>query len=104
MRRLRTAGLLALGLVALPALVRADVDVPDCVTVRADARWNAYGYDHWLRVENGCERAVRCELSTDVNPEVHRVEIAPGEHVERLTYRGSPAREFEPRVRCTPVD
>ena len=75
-------------------------DVPACLDVAAIVRFGAAGYDHWVRLDNGCARAARCAVSTNVNPEPQTVEVAAGEREEVLTFRGSPARTFEPRVVC----
>lgn len=75
-------------------------DRPACVEAEAIARWAASAYNHWVRVDNRCERAVRCDVSSSVNPEPQRVTVAAGEQTEVMTYRGSPAREFTARVSC----
>lgn len=74
--------------------------VPPCVEVSSEARYRGYGYDHIVRIANGCERAATCDVSTDVNPTPERTTIPSKEQVEILTFRGSPAREFVPRVEC----
>ena len=93
---------LALGIgLTLPATAAGQSEVPDCVEVEAVPRWGASAYDHWVRIQNRCERAVRCEVATNVNPEAQTVTVAAGDTEEVLTWRGSPARTFTPRVRCT---
>lgn len=94
---------LSLGLLfalALPALVLAQNQVPSCVTVRGQARWGAGAYNHIVRVHNGCERSVRCRVATDINPRPTEVTVRAGESAEIITFLGSPAREFTPRVSC----
>lgn len=71
-----------------------------CIEVHGSARYRNYGYDHVVVVRNGCDRKATCDVSTDVNPDPVRVELAPGAATEVLTFRGSPAREFSPRATC----
>jgi hypothetical protein len=75
--------------------------LPECIRVEAIVRWGAGAYNHFVRIENGCERSARCQVATDVNPEPQTVELAPGQSVELITFRGSPASQFTPRVSCT---
>src|SRR5687768_1456662 len=72
----------------------------NCVKVSTEARYAAYAYDHVVTLESGCDQAMRCEVSTDVNPTPTTVELARGETKSVLTYRGSPAREFKANVEC----
>jgi hypothetical protein len=72
----------------------------DCVKVSSEARYVAYGYDHIVTLENTCEKAMRCEVSSDVNPTPASVELATGETKSVLTYRGSPASQFKPKADC----
>lgn len=90
----------ALGGMALASSASAQNQVPDCVTVRAIVRYGAGAYNHWVRVENGCERRVRCQIATNVNPDPIAATIDPGQNREVMTFMGSPAREFTPRVTC----
>jgi len=72
----------------------------DCVKMSSEARYAAYGYDHIVTLENTCEKAMVCEVTTDVNPTAATVELAKGETKSVLTYRGSPASEFKPKTDC----
>ena len=99
----RTILALAIAALALPPLALAQNQVPSCVTVRHEARWGAGAYNHVVIVENGCERPVRCDVATDVNPHPTQVRVDPGGRSEVVTFLGSPAREFTPRVRCEEV-
>jgi hypothetical protein len=74
----------------------------DCVKVTSEARYAAYGYDHIVTLENTCDGAMRCEVSTDVNPTPATVELAKGETKSVLTFRGSPASEFKAKAECKP--
>lgn len=84
----------------LPALVLAQNEVPDCVTVRGEARWGADAYNHVVVVQNQCPSLARCRVATDVNPQETSLEVPSGATREVLTFLGSPARAFTPRVRC----
>lgn len=101
MRRSLLVFVIALAPLAAAAQDNAPGERPACVEVQAIARWGAAAYNHWVRVENGCDRPVHCRISTNVSRETHEVTIAAGQHAERLTYRGSPARDFTPTVACT---
>lgn len=91
---------LATLLLLAPATALAQDTLPRCVEVEAIARWGASAYNHYVRVTNGCERPARCRVATDVNPEPQTVDVAPGRTVEVITFRGSPASAFSPRVSC----
>jgi hypothetical protein len=72
----------------------------ECARVRTEARYVAYGYDHIVEVENGCEKAVQCTIATDVNPAISNLVVPPGQKRSVTTFRGSPAREFKADVAC----
>lgn len=91
---------LLFALASIPAFVLAQNEVPECVSVRAEARWGADAYNHVVVVQNRCARAARCQVATDVNPEPTEVSVPAGETREVVTFLGSPARVFTPRVRC----
>lgn len=76
-------------------------EVPECIQYRGEARYGAYGYNHFVIIRNGCDRDARCDVSTDVSPDRHRVTVPAGETKEVTTFIGSPAREFTPQVACT---
>jgi hypothetical protein len=73
---------------------------PECVSVRTEARYVAYGYDHIVEVENACDKAVRCTVATDVNPTSSSLAVPPRQTRSVTTFRGSPAREFKADVAC----
>lgn len=84
-----------------PTELPGGLDVPDCVHVTGNARYGALAYDHIVTVQNQCDYAVSCVVGTDVNPAPQSVRVDAG-HTEMVsTFRGSPAREFTPRARCT---
>lgn len=104
MRRMRT--LLAISAFAVAStlvgsLAVGDTAVPDCIAVRKEARYGAYAYNHFVVLTNRCEQAARCTVSTSANPEEKAVRVGVGETKEVVTYIGSPARDFDPNVRCT---
>lgn len=92
--------LLAAALLVAPALVLAQSVVPSCVNVRSEARWGASAYNHVVIVQNTCDEDARCQVATNVTPTPTQVDVPAGETVETVTFLGSPAREFTPRVRC----
>jgi hypothetical protein len=84
-----------------PTRAAATPDVP-CVRVWGEARYRGLGYEHVVHLENGCEKPMVCDVATDVNPAPQRVALAPSEATAIITFVGSPAREFVPRVQCRP--
>lgn len=87
-------------MLSLPLPALAQGALPDCIRVQAVVRWGADAYNHFVILENGCARRARCQVATDVNPVAQTVELAPGQTLEVITFRGSPASEFTPRVSC----
>jgi len=71
-----------------------------CVDFWPEARFRNYAYDHLVHLLSRCDVRALCAVSSDVNPRPVDVAVLPNEHVEVLTFRGSPAREFSPRVKC----
>jgi hypothetical protein len=74
--------------------------LPACIGVTKEARYVPYGYNHVVVVRNGCSKAASCTIATDVNPQPTSVDVASGATVEVLTFTGSPAQTFTPRVGC----
>ena len=95
---------LALLLVALGSVLRARAEVaegPDCLTVRGEARMQAYGYAHAVIVTNACRREARCEVWSTADPTPrHRLVVRAGETGSVTTRVGSPAREVIPGHQC----
>lgn len=78
----------------------APATLPACVAVKSEARYVPYGYNHVVIVTNGCSKAATCSVATDVNPTAQSVDVASGKTLEVLTFSGSPATAFTPRVSC----
>jgi hypothetical protein len=74
---------------------------PSCIRSWPEARYRNYQYDHIVHLNSKCHREASCAVSTDVNPTVVMVTIAPDEHLEVVTSRGSQTPEFTPNVRCS---
>jgi hypothetical protein len=89
------------GAPAVPRVADADELTTSmaCVEAWGEVRYRS-GYDHIVHVRNGCEKPVLCAVSTNVNPDPQKVTVPPKEEIEVLTFRGSPAREFVPKVDC----
>lgn len=72
----------------------------DCVDVKSEARFSGVGYDHLVTLKSACKKRLKCVVRTNVNSEPATVTLDPGEEESVLTWRGSPAREFTPDVKC----
>jgi hypothetical protein len=71
-----------------------------CIDAWGEARYANYGYDHIVHLRSRCHVRAVCDVATNVNPQPTRVSVPAGREVEVLTYRGSPVREFSPKVSC----
>ncbi len=71
-----------------------------CVQWKSEVRYSGYGYDHLVHLDNQCDHAVTCHVTTDVNPEGVKESLKPKAKATVLTMRGSPAREFKAKVSC----
>lgn len=114
MRVLRTLGMLPLALVLSvpcqaedkpgprPRPARESLSgVEQCAIVSASVRNEAYGYTHVVTLRNRCEKAVSCEVWTDVDPSPRQtLRAGPGGSEEVITRRGSPAREVSAESSC----
>jgi hypothetical protein len=95
-----------LAVIALPALAHAEptevISSADaCAVASPVARYLGMGYSHVVSLKNGCSRTVTCEVWTDVDPQPrYTLSAQPGETVEVVTRRGSPAREFKVDKSC----
>jgi hypothetical protein len=75
---------------------------PACVASRAEVRVAYPGYDHWVILDNHCEREQTCVVTTDVSPDPIAVDVAARAQVEVLTFRSSPASTFQHKAVCRP--
>ena len=104
MGRRRTASSLGLAVLlvagALGSPVAAHPQTPACIRSWPEVRYRNYAYDHVVHIGNECRVKASCAVSSDVNPEWIQVIVPAGEQVEVVTKRGSPAREFTPRIEC----
>jgi len=99
----RRLTLLLLAWVSFASTAAADSpqQVGDCAKVTASARLQAYGYAHVVTLNNTCQRAVSCEVWTDVDPQPHlTVQAKPGQSAEVITRNGSPSREVRADKLC----
>ena len=71
-----------------------------CVKWESEARFVGMGYNHLVHLESRCKVKMTCDVSTDVNPEVTTVELAPKAKKTVTTFVGSPAREFSAKISC----
>ena len=96
------SGVLALVVTALAAAspTAEHRPTPPCVQFWPEARYRNYAYDHVVHLSNACQTRALCAVSSDLSPTAINVDLAIGESTEVLTLRGSPAREFNPRVDC----
>jgi len=74
-----------------------------CVHWKTEARWSGYAYNHLVHLDSACENAVRCSVTTNVNPDPVTAVLEPGEKETVTTFLGSPASEFSASVTCKPV-
>jgi hypothetical protein len=73
-----------------------------CAEAHGSVRLEPYGYTHVATLKNNCMRPVECAVWTNVDPEPRTtVRAQPGESVDVITRRGSPAREVSAMKSCT---
>lgn len=77
-----------------------DGPAKECVEVRTEAPYVPFGYNHIVVLKNTCKTAMRCQVKTDVNPQIQIVTLAVGEEKRVTTFVGSPAKTFIPSVSC----
>ena len=85
---------------ALMSTPLQDAGPQQCVTWYGEARSTGYGYRHVVVLKSACKVKKTCDVSTDVNPDVQTVVIAPNETKEVVTFVEAPAAGFTPRVTC----
>lgn len=72
-----------------------------CASVKGGVIAEAFGYKHVVTLFNGCDKAVECQVWTDVDPSPRQLlTAAPGETVQVITRIGSPAREVSAHSEC----
>ena len=75
--------------------------IAECAAVTASTRLNAVGYNHIVTLANHCQRAVSCEVWTNVDPTPHvTLRAKPGESAETITRVGSPSRDVHAEKSC----
>jgi hypothetical protein len=92
---------LALAISAGPAAADSPQQVGDCAQVTASASFKGDGYRHTVTLTNNCQRAVSCEVWTDVDPTPHHIiQAKPGKSAEAIIRNGSPASEVHAGKLC----
>lgn len=72
-----------------------------CANVSASTRLQAYGFAHVVTLSNQCQRAVSCEVWTNVDPAPrHTLQAKPGASAEVVTRGGSPSRDVSAGKQC----
>jgi hypothetical protein len=104
-KRRRRVGLAA-GLVVLSTLrvgatrIAEERTEAPCILARTETPYRNYGYDHVVRLQNRCDAAVRCQVSSDVRSDPIDVGVEPRSQVEVVLWRASPVRMFHAKVDC----
>lgn len=73
----------------------------NCVSWSAEAKMDAYGYDHFVNLESKCQIAVDCIIVSSTSRDPVRARLSAGAKQRVLIWRGSPARELTASVTCT---
>ena len=97
-RRIFAAGVAAVAFTAALPSARAEGLV--CIGMSAQAIYSGAGYNHIVYLTNRCPRDAVCDVSTDVNPQPSHVAVPVNATIEVVTFRGSPASTFTPKVAC----
>ena len=71
-----------------------------CVESWGEARYRNAGFDHVVHLVSHCSVAAVCDVATNVSPDPRQAAVAPGQHVEVVTFWGAPSRSFVPKVAC----
>jgi hypothetical protein len=84
-----------------PATKLLDRSPASCTQVIASTISEAFGYKHVVTLRNSCDKAVECEVWTDVDPTPrHVLRANKGEGAEVITRIGSPASVFKAFKEC----
>lgn len=78
----------------------ADAGPGPCISWTQESRPTGYGYRHVVVLKSACKKQMSCDVSTDVNPEVQTVSVAPGETREVVTFLEAPGAGFTAKVSC----
>jgi len=98
MKHVRAAPFLFL-VVGLAATARAD-KTPACIRSWGETVATGFGYNHVVVIDNTCDKAATCTVSTDVAPDPIQASAPAKQRTELVTFRGSPTRVFKPKVEC----
>ena len=71
-----------------------------CVHWKAEARPEGMGFRHYVQLDNRCDVAMCCEVTTSVNNNPITVDIPAHSSRTITTSTDSPSSEFETHVRC----
>jgi hypothetical protein len=74
-----------------------------CVSVREEAIYGAYGYDHHVHLHNGCDKPMKCKITSSANPAGVEQALIADEKRDVMLFRGSPASEVSASVQCEPA-
>ena len=74
--------------------------VGTCLRSWGETRARAYGYDHFVIIDNACPKVATCVVKTNVNPQASQVIVAAKSRAEVATWLNSPASVFTPNVVC----
>ncbi len=106
-RHVLAAAALVFGSASFVGVAGADAARPladsalDCASVTASVRMQAVGYNHIVTLANHCQRAVSCEVWTNVDPTPHlTLKAKPGESAQTTTRIGSPSRDVHAEKIC----
>jgi hypothetical protein len=78
----------------------SDQVLPACVHYSAQAVLTAVGYNHVVYIKNACTETAECEITTSANQVSIDVDVPAKKTRAVITYRNSPARIFDVRVKC----
>jgi hypothetical protein len=102
---LRSVPLVIVALLALAALAALSSNAraektPTCIRWSSQVVATAAGYNHVVAIESSCDSAAVCTVSTDVAPDPIQATVPAKQRIELVTFRGSPASTFKPKVEC----
>ena len=73
---------------------------PPCIRYWTEAALGFAGYNHLVHISNACSQTADCDVVTSANPVPIEVTIPVSDARVVITYRESPARAFQAKVRC----